>query len=98
MIGAGEVYVNDQVADKPGMIFSSDITIRLKEKCAYVSRGGLKLQAALRAFELDVGGLVALERKKTDPLFPEPPALLDLGPTWSRRMADAGATARGDRP
>lgn len=54
MIGAGEIYVDDRIADKPGLVFPSDIAIRQKEKCPYVSRGGLKLEKGLYHFQIDV--------------------------------------------
>lgn len=61
MIGAGEIYVDDRIADKPGLLFPSDITIRLKEKCAYVSRGGLKLEKGLSYFQIDVTDYVCVD-------------------------------------
>ncbi|MFW2366995.1 MAG: TlyA family RNA methyltransferase [Desulforhopalus sp.] len=54
MIGAGEIFVDDQIADKPGLLFSCNSTIRTKDKCPYVSRGGLKLEQGLSYFEIDV--------------------------------------------
>ena len=50
-IMAGEVYVNGQKADKSGM--EVDITSNIEVRgsaCPYVSRGGLKLEKALRNF------------------------------------------------
>jgi 23S rRNA (cytidine1920-2'-O)/16S rRNA (cytidine1409-2'-O)-methyltransferase len=41
LIMAGEVLVNDQIADKPGTLVGSDAVIRIKEPLPYVSRGGL---------------------------------------------------------
>ena len=61
MIGAGEIYVDDQIADKPGSVFSSDRTIRVKEKCPYVSRGGLKLEKGLSHFQLSVKDYVCVD-------------------------------------
>ncbi len=52
IIMAGQVYVNGQKADKPGMAFDADtavIEVR-GQTCPYVSRGGLKLEKALRDF------------------------------------------------
>ena len=54
LIMAGEVLVNDQVADKPGMPIAVDAAIRIKEPLPYVSRGGLKLAAALDRFAIPV--------------------------------------------
>ncbi len=56
VIGAGEVFVDDRVADKPGTLYSPDCKIRLKERCPYVSRGGLKLAAGLQHFHIDPNG------------------------------------------
>src|SRR5438309_34383 len=58
---AGQVQVNQQVARKPSdPVGERDVlTIVAGEK--YVSRGGYKLEAALRAFEVDVSGLIALD-------------------------------------
>ena len=51
MIMAGEVIVNAIVVDKPGTFVAADAEIALKEKPRYVSRGGLKLEAALQIFQ-----------------------------------------------
>ncbi len=61
IIYAGEVYVDDHPADKPGLAFPFDIAIRLKEKCRYVSRGGLKLEKALTHFDISAAGLICLD-------------------------------------
>jgi 23S rRNA (cytidine1920-2'-O)/16S rRNA (cytidine1409-2'-O)-methyltransferase len=53
LILAGQVLVGDQRADKPGSLVAVDALLRLKERLRYVSRGGLKLERALAAFELD---------------------------------------------
>ena len=58
-IMAGEVYVNGQKADKSGM--EVDITASIEVRgsaCPYVSRGGLKLEKALRNFGVDPTGYV----------------------------------------
>lgn len=58
-IMAGEVFVNDQKADKAGL--EVDITSRIEVRgnsCPYVSRGGLKLEKALRDFGVDPTGFV----------------------------------------
>lgn len=61
MIGAGEVYVDDRTADKPGRLYPPTAVLRLKEKCPYVSRGGLKLAKGLSHFHLDVQDKVCLD-------------------------------------
>lgn len=61
MIGAGEVYVNDTLQDKSGQEFPPDVSVRLKEKCRYVSRGGLKLERGLHHFQVKVQGCCCLD-------------------------------------
>lgn len=62
LIMAGKILVNQQPVDKPGALVSDTDFIRLKgEDIAYVSRGGLKLEAALNAFGIDVGSMVCLD-------------------------------------
>lgn len=53
MIGAGQVLVDDRIADKPGFLYHNTASIRLKERCPYVSRGGLKLEKGLTHFNID---------------------------------------------
>ncbi len=54
LIMAGEVFVNGQRADKSGFLVAPGAKVEVRAKPPYVSRGGLKLQAALRDFEIDV--------------------------------------------
>lgn len=62
LILAGQVLVAQQRADKPGQMIDTALDIRLKgEMPRYVSRGGLKLEAALGAFRLDVAGQTCLD-------------------------------------
>lgn len=61
MIYAGEVYLGEQISDKPGRVYSTDSPIRVKEKCPYVSRGGLKLEKALAYFRVSPAGLICLD-------------------------------------
>lgn len=61
MIGAGEVYVQDSVADKSGQHYAIDANIRTREKCRYVSRGGLKLEKGLEYFQIDVHDACCLD-------------------------------------
>ncbi len=56
LIGAGQVYINDLLIDKPGKLVSPDSDIHLKKKCRYVSRGGLKLEKAIEHFQVKVEG------------------------------------------
>ena len=62
LVLAGQVVVDDQRVDKPGTRVPADAEVRLKgEPMPYVSRGGLKLEAALRHFQLDVRGAVCAD-------------------------------------
>ena len=58
---AGQVLVDGEKSDKAGTPTAEDAAIELLKPCPYVSRGGLKLQAALDAFGLDPAGRVCLD-------------------------------------
>lgn len=63
-IMAGNVIINEQKIDKPGIMISLDKikTVRIKEKnIPYVSRGGLKLKKAIDTFDLDFKDKVILD-------------------------------------
>jgi 23S rRNA (cytidine1920-2'-O)/16S rRNA (cytidine1409-2'-O)-methyltransferase len=57
LILAGRVFVKGRNDAKPGQSFPADIEIRVADADPYVSRGGLKLEAALGAFRLSPAGL-----------------------------------------
>ncbi len=61
MIMAAEVTVNDRLIDKPGTMVADNVQIALKEKPRYVGRGGLKLEAALRAFAVTPAGKICAD-------------------------------------
>ena len=61
LIMAGEVTVDGQVHDKPGQAVATTAELAVRAPLPYVSRGGLKLAAALDDFAMDVGGLVAVD-------------------------------------
>jgi len=61
LIMAGEVTVDGARHDKPGRSVPVEAAIKVRATLPYVSRGGLKLEAALRHFTLDVSGLVAAD-------------------------------------
>ena len=59
IIMAGQVYVEGQKADKPGISYEENVQIEVRgETCPYVSRGGLKLEKALRDFGVKPDGYV----------------------------------------
>ena len=59
IIMSGNVYVEGQKADKPGTSFEETVAIEVRgAACPYVSRGGLKLEKALRNFGVDPTGYV----------------------------------------
>ena len=59
IIMSGMVYVDGQKADKPGMSFDETKPLEVRgAACPYVSRGGLKLEKALRDFGVNPTGYV----------------------------------------
>jgi len=62
---AGVVLVNEQRVEKASEQFTADTQIRIKHAedptSRYVGRGGLKLEAALKEFQIDVRGAVCLD-------------------------------------
>ena len=63
LVMAGAVLVDEQRVSKPSQLFNPEANIRIKAGAEgrYVSRGGLKLEAALREFQLAVSGAVCLD-------------------------------------
>src|SRR5436309_7271645 len=59
----GAVLVDEQLVRKSSEVFSPQAQIRIKEEATsrYVGRGGIKLEAALRHFEIDVSNFVCLD-------------------------------------
>ncbi len=61
-IRAGNVLVNELPVDKPGARVEAGAAIRLRVAAArFVSRGGLKLEAGLSAFNVEVSGRVCAD-------------------------------------
>ena len=59
IIMSGQVYVNGQKADKPGVSYEETVDLEVRGAvCPYVSRGGLKLEKALRDFGVKPEGYV----------------------------------------
>jgi 23S rRNA (cytidine1920-2'-O)/16S rRNA (cytidine1409-2'-O)-methyltransferase len=65
LVMAGVVLVNEQRINKPSDLVAPDVAIRIKggddPAARYVGRGGLKLEAALREFEINAKGLSCLD-------------------------------------
>lgn len=63
LIMAGQVYVDNQKADKAGMMIDPDaenVEVR-GEQLKYVSRGGLKLEKAMKCFPINLNEAVAMD-------------------------------------
>jgi 23S rRNA (cytidine1920-2'-O)/16S rRNA (cytidine1409-2'-O)-methyltransferase len=62
IVMAGMVMVGDRVVDKAGSLVNPDSQIRVKgSDHPYVSRGGLKLEEALRGFQVNPKGKVTMD-------------------------------------
>ncbi|MDZ7830597.1 MAG: TlyA family RNA methyltransferase [Desulfobacterales bacterium] len=62
LIMSGNILVNDQPMDKPGMQLAEDARIvSRKPDMPYVSRGGLKLAHAITEIGIDMRGLMCLD-------------------------------------
>ena len=62
LIMEGRVFQNGQRLDKPALPLKTDAGLVVKgDKIPYVSRGGLKLERAIRAVALDLSGLTCLD-------------------------------------
>lgn len=62
LIMAGDVYVDQQKADKPGDLYPEEAPIEVRGKgLKYVSRGGLKLEKAMAEFPISLSGLVCMD-------------------------------------
>ena len=61
LILAGQVLIGQTPATKAGKLVPADSELRVIEGLKYASRGGLKLEAALDAFNVDVAGKVIID-------------------------------------
>ncbi len=62
LIMAGAIFVNQKPVSKAGYLVSDSDEIILKgRQCPYVSRGGLKLEAALEHFDIDVTNKICID-------------------------------------
>ena len=78
LIRAGVVLVDNTPRDKPGTQVSPDAEVRLKgNPIPYVGRGGLKLEAALDAFNVDPRGRICADLGASTGGFTD--CLLQLG-------------------
>lgn len=58
----GNVYVNNQKEDKPGTLVNIDSKIEYKNnQLKYVSRGGYKLEKAIKCFNIDLNNKICLD-------------------------------------
>jgi 23S rRNA (cytidine1920-2'-O)/16S rRNA (cytidine1409-2'-O)-methyltransferase len=61
LVLAGQVFVEGQKAAKAGHAVAEDCRVEVAGELPYVSRGGLKLAAALDGFAIDPAGKVCLD-------------------------------------
>ena len=62
LIMAGQVYINNQKSDKAGDMVKEGDRVEVRgKKLAYVSRGGLKLEKALKVFPISLSGKTCLD-------------------------------------
>ena len=62
LVLAGDVWVDGERRTKAGSLLPVNCAIKITGRdIPYVSRGGIKLQTALRAFNIDVTGLTCLD-------------------------------------
>lgn len=62
LIMEGVIFVDGQREDKPGSLFDENVTITLKENpIPFVSRGGLKIQKALKEFDITLDGKITMD-------------------------------------
>ena len=61
-IMAGNVFVNGQKVDKPGTKINVDSNVEIRgNSLPYVSRGGLKLEKAIKEFNINLRGTLAMD-------------------------------------
>ena len=62
LIMSGIVFVNEQKADKAGEMIKEDAKVEVRgHDIGYVSRGGLKLEKAMKCFPLTPNGKVCMD-------------------------------------
>ncbi len=61
-IMSGIVFVNNEKTDKAGAMIKEDDTVEVRgKKLAYVSRGGLKLEKAIKEFNIDLKDKICMD-------------------------------------
>jgi len=61
-IMSGQVFINGQRYDKPGVSVPVDVEIEVKSNpIPYVSRGGLKLEKAIKEFDIELDGKICID-------------------------------------
>jgi 23S rRNA (cytidine1920-2'-O)/16S rRNA (cytidine1409-2'-O)-methyltransferase len=61
LVLAGEVTIDGVPARKPGQPVSAEAELKVRDRPAHVSRGGLKLEAAVDRFGIEVAGRICLD-------------------------------------
>lgn len=62
LIMSGIVYVDGQKEDKAGSVFEDSLPVEVRgQTLPFVSRGGLKLDKAVREYKLDFTGMICLD-------------------------------------
>ena len=62
VIMTGNVYVNNQKADKAGTTYPEEVAVEVRgSSMRYVSRGGYKLEKAMRSFSIDLSGRITMD-------------------------------------
>src|SRR5580658_7978739 len=61
MIMAGDVLIDGQRVDKAGYLVAPAARVEVRARPRYVSRGGLKLEAALKRFGVRIAGAVCAD-------------------------------------
>ena len=77
-IMSGDVYVNGQKEDKAGTMFQETVKIEVRgNTLPYVSRGGLKLEKAMKHFDITMDGKVCMDIGASTGGFTD--CMLDIG-------------------
>lgn len=55
------VFCDGKLIEKSGTKVNEDSNVEIKEELPYVSRGGLKLESAIKYFDIELNGLIAMD-------------------------------------